>query len=452
MVKEMAKIRREYIDFYPSLSVILIIYLLIINNMQNSFLSFLAIVISIMFINKPLYILPPLFIVSMMGEYFVAFQGIGMSRIMTLAFIFGSFLNFAMKDIKFKIRHFGILVFLCGFNFISSATSITGILTPAITMNLNVLMLFFMYYTVVKDLDLFIKTVRNSLIVLSLYIAYMSITGQAATVVDKNVTRLILDESVNANRLGIALAQIFAFLFGFIIINKSKSFNFFILIILFATAANLLLTGSRSSAISIIVSITIISTINLFKNGRISKRLLTVIATSITMICVYLITMTSQIDVFTRFSVQEILEYGGTGRLDIWMAVLQDVLPNNFLFGVGFGGVNTIEALQTYVGINYGAHNFLIAMLSQVGVIGTIMYLTLFIKSTSKIIEKYRQIEYLIIPITMIISAYINGIGEDIFDSRFLWFDIGLAFLIINNHKEKQDDTIVKNSEIYKTQ
>ncbi len=115
-------------DIFSKAGILYVIYILLINNMKNSILSLMAIVFSMLFILKPIYILPSLLISSLLGEYFVAFNGIGISRILVLVFIGGSLFNCINEKRKFNLSHIIMLLSLCLFNIISSVTSLTGIL------------------------------------------------------------------------------------------------------------------------------------------------------------------------------------------------------------------------------------------------------------------------------------------------------------------------------------
>ena len=433
---------KSKLNNYKLASIMLVVYMILINNMKNGVLGLLAIAFSLIFILKPVYILPPLFVASLLGEYFVAFNGIGLSRIFVLVFIVGSILTAVKERTKFNPKHVVMCLALCLFNIVSSATSITGTLEPAITMDLNILVLFFMYYTDVKDIKIYIKTMSLCLIILSLYTTYMVVWGSGMTVMDRGVSRIVLNELVNPNQLGLALAQIGAFLFGLIIVIKGKYHKALLFSVLMITTVNLILTGSRSSAVAVIVSILIVVLINLCKRGNASKKLIIIIVLLI-LPCIYLILANSGLEVMTRYSVDSVTEYGGTGRLQIWDAILRYIVPENPLFGVGFGGANVIAALEPYIGFNHGTHNILVTMLAQLGVIGAFIYIAFFIKSTAIIVKNYMTIDYLAMPLTMILAAFVNGIGEDIFSSRFLWIDIGLAFMIIRysmaNHSEEVD-------------
>lgn len=420
---------KSNISFYSNLSIILIIYMIAINNVKNNMLSLIAIAVSAIFILKPVYILPPLFISSLMGEYFVAFEGFGMARVMVTIFIIGSLINFIQTKTKIKLKHVILTLFVIVFNFISSATSITGNITPAITMTLNIVMLFCLAYTKEDDLNIFLKSMTGSCMILSMYILFLVASGRSYSVGN----RLVIDESTNANVMGMALAQISAYFFGILMLSKNKTLKYLYLFIIGVNIINLFLTGSRSATLGCIVSSIIIIFIKMFRKDNISKKIYALMFVAFLIVGVYVGVSKLGGDIIQRFTLSSVLESGGTGRTLIWNALISYVIPNNLWFGVGLGGENVYISIAPYVPIAHGTHNILLTIIAQVGIVGSIMYITFFVKSTKTIIKNYIKFEYLIIPLAMILTAFINGMGEDIFDERYLWFTIGLGLMFMHS-------------------
>lgn len=414
-------------DIFSKAGILYVVYILLINNMKNSILSLLAIAFSMIFILKPIYILPGLLISSLLGEYFVAFNGIGISRILVLVFIGGSLFNCINEKRKFNLSHVILLLALCMFNMISSITSLTGILEPSMTMALNLVLLFFMYYTITDDIHMFMKTMIICMITLSLYIMYTIMFGNAATVIDGSNLRIVLDEAINANSLGMALAQLVSFFFGLIVVGKNKTINGIFCIM---NLVNLLLTGSRSATLAAIISI--IFVIPLISEKTYEKYF-NVIIILLLLGAVYLVMETYGMDIMNRFSLASIEENGGSGRTVIWEALLVNVIPAHLFFGVGFGGINIYNAISPYVTVAHGAHNIVISILTSTGIVGLVIYFTFFIKSLYSFIKSLKKIKIIVIPLTMVLTALVNGMGEDIYNNRFLWFSIGLGFMFIYN-------------------
>lgn len=426
---------KAYMSFYPNLSTILLIYMILINNEKSSILSLIAILISLIFIFNPKYILPPLFFVSILGEYFVAFNGIGMSRILVTIFIVGSLIKFMKSNIKFKSIYFILIMAICIFNFISAATSITGTITPAITMALNFIMLFFMVYTKLDDLEAFINTMKNGVVILSVYIFTLGISIYSRAINDNSISRMVIDEGLNPNEMGIALAQLSAFLFALLLLSKNIKELWFLSLILILNLISLFLTGSRSAAIGIVIAIIVVTFIGLFKKEKVTKKLLVFGVTVIILITSYLSISNSELEVFQRFSIENVVESDGTGRTLIWSALIKEVIPENLLFGVGFGGSNVYAAVQPHVPIAHGTHNMILTIITQVGIIGSAIYLLIFYRSSKTLYKGYLKNDFVLIPLTMVLTSFANGIGEDIFSERFLWFAIGFGFMLITNYK-----------------
>lgn len=418
-------------EFYQFLSVIFIIYIITINNLSNTYLSIIAILIGILFIFNPVYILPSLFISSIMGEYFVAFQGIGMSRVIVIVFIIGSIIKLISNKTKIKLKHVGFTVFLCGFNFISAANSISGSITPALTMSLNILMFFCMSYIVVENFDILFNLITINVIIFSIYIFILIITGNSISV----GSRLVLDDAVNANRIGMALAQMSAYIFGCILVSKKKKQKILYSLVIIINIIDLLLTGSRSATLGVCISIYIVIIIEIFKSEKFSKKMLQLIIVTLLLGITYYFMSNSELEVMKRFSIEKILESGGTGRAVIWEALVKFVIPAHIWFGVGFGGKNVLYAVYPYVPVARGTHNIVLTIIAQTGIVGAFIYFCFFFANTKAIIKAYMKFDYEIIPLTMIFTAYINGIGEEIFSERFLWFAFGLGFIILRYYK-----------------
>lgn len=423
--------RLKISNIYSKISILFIIYLIAISNLKINILSLIAILISTVFILNPIYILPPLLISCLIGEYFVAFSGVGMSRIMTTVFIVGAIYKFIINNIKIKISDILFILFFCSFNIISAKTSTIGSITPAITMILNTFLLYSMKYIEIDNLNVFFKTISTSIIILTVYIFYITISGQAAEVGG----RLVLDEAVNSNRLGMALAQVGALLYGILVCGILKKRKFIHIITLFLAVISLFYTGSRSALIAITGAIILMTLFSLFKKEKISKRIAVLLLAIVSIAIVFMIISNSNLEITERFSISSIKESGGSGRVDIWKVLFKYVIPENLLIGVGLGGENVSIEVASYLGKDHGTHNLLITIIAQTGIIGCIIYGSIFFKTTLKLFKLFFKYSNLAMPLMMIVTAFINGIGEDIFTERYLWFALGLGAMLINNLK-----------------
>ena len=132
--------------FYIKVSLFLIAYICISAVLKISVLSIGLIFISLAFVNRPEHLLPSVLISSLLGDFFVAFPGMGVSRILVLVYIIFSFIQSIRQTRKYSGMHILSLFLASVFCFFSSRLSLTGEIKPAITMILNLVMLFFMMY------------------------------------------------------------------------------------------------------------------------------------------------------------------------------------------------------------------------------------------------------------------------------------------------------------------
>ena len=79
--------------FYIKVSLFLIAYICISAVLKISVLSIGLIFISLAFVNRPEHLLPSVLISSLLGDFFVAFPGMGVSRILVLVYIIFSFIQ-----------------------------------------------------------------------------------------------------------------------------------------------------------------------------------------------------------------------------------------------------------------------------------------------------------------------------------------------------------------------
>ena len=116
--------------------------------------------------------------------------------------------------------------------------------------------------------------------------------------------------------------------------------------------------------------------------------------------------------------------------------MLKNVIPKHFWLGIGLGGGNTVYAMSAYTTRALGVHNLYITVLAQIGFIGSLFFYIFWLKCLTLAIKYMRQVRYLEVPFFMILAAFVNGIGEEVFSERFLWFGAGLAFMIIYNNRK----------------
>lgn len=416
---------------YIGLSIILITLMCIIGNSANPFLTMIIIGVCILFINRPEYLLPAVLISSLLGDYFVAFLGIGMSRVTVLIYILFSVIHLLIERKCVSKTKLLVLFFAILYCFFSAATSLTGLTKPAITMALNLVLVFFMAHQSINNREVFIKNLQYSIWVFCIYIVYAFVTGRG---IYYFANRLIIT-GTNSNAFGMCMAVIVVFLLSLSYTRTTKTGTFLNVCYAIISFFILCLTGSRSALIASVVGFCFMV---LFVNstGKIKTRIITIALFSISLFIAYKLLEVYAPEIILRFTIESVEENGGTGRADIWKAVIQNVIPYHMLFGVGLGGENTIQAMAPYVANALGVHNMYISILMQTGIVGSAVFY-FFWSKCFRDMYLYRKLDqFIYTPMLMGVSLFVNGIGEEVYGERFLWFVAGLVYLIIYNANE----------------
>lgn len=122
--------------------------------------------------------------------------------------------------------------------------------------------------------------------------------------------------------------------------------------------------------------------------------------------------------------------WGGTSeRTGIWRILIEHSIKAHPLVGTGYG--TAIAVLQANGDEHSGAHNILIAILSDLGLIGLLLFGIPLVRLISHL--QWRTNPAALLPLGMIVTALVTGVGEDIYTERFLWYAAGLALWLMNS-------------------
>jgi O-antigen ligase len=382
----------------------------------------------ILFINRPEYLLPTVLISSLLGDYFVAFSGIGMSRVTVLIYIFFSVIHMFKEKKGIAKSMILALFWVSAYCFMSAYTSLTGQVKPAVTMILNLTMMFSMANQFVNNRNVFITNLQYSIWVFCIYMIFAFLTGRG---ISYYANRLVIT-GTNSNALGMCMAIIIVFLLARSYTEANEKTSFWNICFAITSSIILCLTGSRSALIGATVS-SVVMVMFMGKTGTWKKRITTLLLLGLLFYIGYKFLENYAPEILMRFTVESVESKGGTGRVDIWKAVIQNVIPYHVWFGVGLGGENTIQAMAPYVSSALGVHNMYITILMQTGIIGCVIFYCFWIKCLRTGVS-YRRLDHFIdVPMLMCLSLFVNGIGEEVFDERFLWFAAGLIYLCVYN-------------------
>ena len=130
-------------------------------------------------------------------------------------------------------------------------------------------------------------------------------------------------------------------------------------------------------------------------------------------------------------------DWGKTaGRAEIWQILIEHSIKPHPLTGSGFG--SACDILQANGGHPIGAHNLLIGLLSDLGLIGLLLFGIPMAGLLCRLLRRKNPVALL--PLGMIVTALAAGIGEDTYTERFLWYAAGLALWLLETATTHQDE------------
>jgi len=416
------KLKERYLSIYS----VMLVVILMLSQINDS-----TLLISVLFIGtalllfNPLFMLP-VFLISSLGNNFFAYDGVSISRIVGFMLIVGCLMTQIREGTLIKKRMvLTLLVFLI-YSFISSTFSITGSFYSFVGFSQILIIVFFLGQF--RNVDL------NNL-------SWMIITASSITIIlflfwfkenfiELSVQRLSVSEGSSINRLATMFAQLIAIVFaGLFISGKSKLTNIIFVSIMLLGLSMIVLTGTRSALIAIIVSIVIITFYYLKKfTMRIAIYL-----PLIFLLGYLFVNQIEQLDssLLERFTVDKLQDDGGSGRLNNWKTLVPKTIEDGLFFGFGFGAENSYY-IANLNGLRYSAHNFLIDMFIQMGLTGLILFLTYFYSLAKKLVKSIDN-PHILVPVMILLTGVLNGVGETVFLEKFFWNGIALGWLYLNN-------------------
>jgi O-antigen ligase len=382
---------------------------------------------AVLIIFTPLYILPVYVISSLSSDYFIAGEGLGISRFLGIIVIVGGIIYIFRNKRVFNKKNSMYLVVILTFCLISSVFSLTGSLHP--------FFLFVQYFAVVFVLSQFRNIDLKIFTQLLVFSSAITILVLAFTLKENliavQVQRLTTSDTVNENRFAMMLAQLASIIYAaFLIFNKKRLLQLLLISIILLTFFMLILSGSRSATIGIIISI-VLFTFYLFKNQT-RKFILPVFV--ILILGFFFVTEIQKMDIpfLDRFTIENIQSSGGSKvRIDTWKTLVPISIEKRLLFGYGFGAVNIYE-LARENGLQHSAHNFLIDMFLQIGIFGISLFFSYFY-FVAKRMKNYLHNPLMYLPVMILLTSLFNGIGETIFTEKLFWNGIALSWLYMNN-------------------
>lgn len=432
-IRQMTAFSAKEMAIY-AFAVITTLLLLFSVNTQSQYVTMLFIILFPIGILKPEYLIPAFFISSLSSNYFEAAQGIGYSRILSFVIIAG---------VLFRLLSSGNTMVRKNWNLYCLLIIITTLISFLLAYDDDISIL----YTVMYNILIFsaftnLKISNNELIHLfrAIFFAVFITTIYIIVAIATNpeilfVGRLTIEDNVNENRFGMMMAQLGAYSIGYAYFSKNAYAKMICFILFFVNVFLVFLSSSRSSLLGIMIGTLLSILIVSYFRHKIFKVLIPLFVVVITLLATFNIILDSMPRLASRMTIEQgissqLVEGGRWHRL---VAEIHYVIPDHLFFGVGPGSENETIALTRYSIAEPGSsHNIILSLVSQLGIIGFMVYMSFFGKIFKDVIFKLRRQEMFIIPLVLIMTAFFNGVGEVIYSERWFWNALALAALCIS--------------------
>ena len=406
---------------------------------------------------KPEYLFPPYFIASLSSNYFVAAQGVGMTRLMALIIIIGVLIRIVKNRKSLRKKWIINCLLIAATTIISFLLAYDNDATPLFVLGLNILIMIAVTNLSLNETEVF-QVFRAILISVLITTVYYGVEYSSNPYFLQNA-RLTIAEGINENRFAMMMAQLSAYSMAYLYFTKKTIIKAICLSAGIANSYFVLLSGSRSALIGIILGFGLAILISSYKQRKIKKRAVGIILFSTLLIVASNAVIETNPMLAHRMNLDTVVSSQGTRRWPRVVAEIQYVIPQHLLFGIGPSSVNETIILARHMSDPGPSHNFIVGMLTQLGFLGFAAYIGLFWKIIRETISKIHTQELLMIPLMLILTAIFNGIGEIIYSERLFWNALSLAALCLvtfskaNVQLESDDSseatTLIQGSKIY---
>lgn len=421
--------------YYPNWVVFntFILILFLIAEQKAFIMTTLTILFFMSVILNPLFIITPTIIFSIF--YYFSIGNISFYRISVIFTILSLLLNVASQNKKLKISKetlfwFIILIsttLISLFNTLSLRSSLDALKTLSLEFLLYIFLSGYRFQNT-NDIHSFEKIFSYIIIFSSFAIGLLLAKYNRLT----STMRLTLMQ-FNPNSIAISLAQLSVGLFWLYLYTRSKFLKILAIFLLLQNSILLFLTGSRSSVFGTLVGIIILMSVYVakYRKYKFIFYFKALVLTAGVLSLIYFIIKNYEFSIILRrFTIQDILL---SKRLYVWSHLIREVIPQNLLFGVGIGGKNVVYALAN-VGIpylyQYPAHNVILDLIAQIGIVGSIPFIIFFYRSSYYGYMLLKNVDFDIVKIFPILffSVLAIGVGESIFYNKFLWITVSLIW------------------------
>lgn len=381
----------------------------------------------VVIIARPLLGLALYGVAATSGNFFdlAVLQGVSLARVFGLLYVFGVVVAVLTRRRVANPRTLATALPLLAVLAAVNLASVTYSLAPSASVDASLTMLLnFLVFlatlalpaeeesTVARDLGSILT------FCLLLFAGSAFVTGGLAAVASR---RLSPAEAVNANEFGVALAQLACLPLWSLLAPKAAPGPKLLAVLALGLALPMLfLSGSRSSLLGLAVGL--IFFLGVAGEGTLAATVRRAgLALALLLLALAAAFWLSPV-VMSRFTVAAVTAGQGAGRLEIWRYLLANVVPRRLAFGTGLGGQSVVAALATAPILHHEpAHNILLDLLTQLGLVGLAGYMVFFAWLVRRGIAAARGSDLARPWLAMLAVSLAIGVGETMFQDKLLW-------------------------------
>lgn len=403
---------------------------LIVSGATSGIKSIGLVLMSILMLPCPIAILPMIF-VSSWSISFVAIPGVAAFFYYLVLFALSIILNinnsvYIVKSSRYILFAllFALWIFFRGFQ------SVSGDWYLPMKIALYILpVIIFMKYRF-RDIAFF----RTSLVVIALfftlYFLYIALFNQVdyLYVIEENgeplntLQSLSFRSDMNPNTASQIVLPLFFILFCEVFRSKKYWFLYFCFALL--DIVLLMYLGSRTAFFTVIITV-FLYLMFILKTSFVKKIFLVLV---IGALAFGVNSQKYRFEQAERLNVSSLQEDEGNGRFITWKYLSKEVIPNNWLKGIGVGRNN-----YNRYGFDYDADNMYIDLLCQTGVIGLTLFLLYYFRNLYYLFRLRGNKQDWNFLIAIFLAYLVEGWGESVFDTPLFWFCALMAILAVND-------------------
>lgn len=260
------------------------------------------------------------------------------------------------------------------------------------------------------------KLILNAMLISTVVLVLMmfrsgSMTGMRATLVTEN-------DEADPNYIGAAIASAFSISMWYFLNSKKIARRLIWALVCGAMFVALIVTGSRTGIIVIVVSVLLeINYVNK-KQKSISKYF-----GILFFLCICIVVLEYAVDfgivnirIFDRLTLSNVRQTGGNGRTVIWGACFKAMSESRFrlLFGYGHGSITKVT--YRYLGAHLSAHNSFISYFVMTGIPGLVMLIVICVNSYKK---AKKEDDFLLV--TLLCGSIMGCMTIDFLPRKIIW-------------------------------